>query len=320
MAANRLATLFTSFAPPSWAARGGAEALERDLAARIDVAQAAWPGAPVDEASFLRYLARHSTSRLPPVERAADMWLACACANGASAAIAAFIDRYRGPIERAAARVEARVAEEAAQVVFTSLLVREGDERPRIEAYGGESSLSTWLATVSARAAIKLCRGCSERPHESVSELACAMPDESPELVFLRARFAPELEVALRAALGALDGRRRMLLRLHHADGWSLERLAGLYEISRATMARWLAAARQELYEGAKRHLRERLDVTSAEFESIAALVGVGLEVSVVRLLREEGGGEGGAPGRVGERESAQGESVPVVVQRSRAQ
>jgi hypothetical protein len=51
-------------------------------------------------------------------------------------------------------------------------------------------------------------------------------------------------------------------------------------------MARRLAAARQELYEGTKRCLRERLRVTSAEFASIAALVGV--DVSVIRVLREE--------------------------------
>jgi RNA polymerase sigma-70 factor (ECF subfamily) len=286
MTPRQLAEAFASVSPAR--AQRDMDALERELLSRVEAARAAWPDAWIDEASFVRHLARQTKERLPAVERAPDMWLAWACANGAPAAIATLIQRYRGPIERAAARVADRLAEEAAQVVFTSLLVREGDGLAPIAAYGGECSLSTWLATVSARAAIKLCRGQAQAPHDSVSQVTYAAPDDPPELLLLRAKYAPELDVALRAALAALDARQRVLLRLHHVDRWSLERLAGLYEISRATAARWLSAARQALYERTKRHLRERLRVTSGEFASIAALVGVELEVSVVRLLREE--------------------------------
>jgi RNA polymerase sigma-70 factor (ECF subfamily) len=283
----RLATLFAS-AASFLGADAPLATLERELVARLEAARVAWPGIPLDEPSFVRHLARHAEDGLPPLERAAELGLVCACANGSPEAIATLQERYRGAIERAAARVDPCTADEATQVVFTSLLVREGDAPARIAAYGGRSSLATWLSTVSARAAAKLRRGPAQRPHESASRLKSPAADEPPELVLLRGKYARELAAALRTALAGLEGRSRALLRLHHGEGWSLEQLATLYDISRATVARWLAAAREQLFDGAKCHLRERLPLTSSEFGSIAALVGGDLDVSILRLLQAD--------------------------------
>ena len=288
MSASSFAAIFAS-AAPSPGLDAPVNTIERDLLARLHVARAAWPDLSFDEESFVRHLARHADESLPPIEHAAELWLVCACANGSPRAIAVLQERYGGAMERAARRAGgAGVAEEATQVTLASLLVRERGEPARITAYGGKCSLSNWLATVSARAAIKLRRGLAGRPHESVSRLTYAATNNQPELALLRAKYAPELETALRAALAELEVRPRVMLRLHYVERWSLERLAAFYEISRATAARRLAAARKELYDGTKRHLEERVGVTSSEFASIAALVGAELEVSVIRLLRED--------------------------------
>jgi RNA polymerase sigma-70 factor (ECF subfamily) len=285
MSTQRLAAIFASAAPLT---AHSTRPPERELVARVEAGRAAWPELSLDEGAFVTYLARHADERLPPMDRTAELWLACACANGSPGAVAAFEERYRGAIERAAARVDHGVVEEATQIVLGSLLVRDGAAPARIAAYGGRCSLSTWLSTVSARAAMKLRRRAARTACVSASRLELIAEREHPDLTLLRAKYALELEAALGAALASLRARSRVLLRLHYLERWQIERLAALYEVSRATMVRWLAATREELYASTKERLRDRLDVTSTEFASIAGLLGSDLQVSLGRVLEAE--------------------------------
>ena len=111
---------------------------------------------------------------------------------------------------------------------------------------------------------------------------------DEPELALAKARYGPELEASLRAALAALEPRQIVLLRLHHAKGWSVDRLGGIYRVGRSTAARWVAAARDALLDGAKSHLRARLNLTPAELESLVVLLRSNVELSLVRLLEDE--------------------------------
>jgi len=274
----------------SVALEGEADALENELEASVSAGRAGWPDLAVESSDFVRHLATHvHRGRLPPVDHAAEMWLACACTHGALGAAEAFEQTYREPIERAVARIDRRLTDEGTQIVLTSLLVRSDDEPPRVSRYGGRSALETWLATVAARATLKLGRRKGDQRHASVSALVDVAGADDPDLALVRARYAPELALALGAAVTGLPARQRVLLRLHYADRWSLERLAALYDVSRATMARWLAAARGELSEKTKGLLRERLHATSSEVESLAAFLGADLEVSLARLLESSG-------------------------------
>jgi RNA polymerase sigma-70 factor (ECF subfamily) len=268
--------------------------LERELASRVAVGRARWPDLVLEEATFVRHLAAHSCNgRLPPFDHAADLWLACACTNGAEHAAHAFERQYRAAIENAVARVDRQLVDEATQRVFTSLLVSAGDRLGGIARYGGRSALSTWLATVAARTTIRLRGRVAGRPRDPLCELARGAHCDQPDLLLARARYAPELNASLRTAIAALASRERLLLRLHHVDGWSIDRVAALYRVSRATAARWLAAARNALYAATKRDLRARLDVTSREADSLAALVVGDVELSLGRLLKE---GDAGQP------------------------
>src|ERR1700723_1109279 len=121
MATPRLAAIFTS-AAPSTAPDTAVEVLERELLVRLEAARAAWPEISVDEEAFVGHLARHAEGGPPPLEHSADLWLVCACANGSPLAIVALERRYRGGIERAAARIDPGVADEATQVVLASLV------------------------------------------------------------------------------------------------------------------------------------------------------------------------------------------------------
>src|SRR6516162_686902 len=74
-----------------------AEELDQILAA----ARAAWPGVVVPDEVFLAHLRRHA-----PVEHGTDLYLACACARGDTAAIALLDRRLLPRIDKAVARID----------------------------------------------------------------------------------------------------------------------------------------------------------------------------------------------------------------------
>jgi RNA polymerase sigma-70 factor (ECF subfamily) len=263
--------------------------LEEALHERVDAGRRQWPTLAVDEEAFVRHLAIHvHRGRLPPLAHAADLWLTFACSRGLRPAIEALHRRYRPGIVRAAARVGGSVAEDVAQRVLASLLLPQGDGAPRIASYGGRSSLDAWLRTIGARAALRHPRREVAAP-ESVSALAGVVAEGEPELRLARSRHAADLEAALLEALDAMDARECMLLRLHHVDGWSVDRLGALYKVGRSTAARWVAGARLSLLEGTRGSLRRRLGLTDPEVDSLLrGLQSALLEVSLVRLLREK--------------------------------
>src|SRR6185312_1867471 len=107
-----------------------------------------------------------------------------------------------------------------------------------------------------------------------------------PELALVRSRHAGDFERALQDAFGSLDERERNLLRLHFLDGLGIDGLAPVFGVHRATVARWLAAARERLQDTVLALLRERLAVGERELESLARLVRSDLEISLPSLFR----------------------------------
>jgi RNA polymerase sigma-70 factor (ECF subfamily) len=59
--------------------------------------------------------------------------------------------------------------------------------------------------------------------------------------------------------------------------------------VHRATIGRWLERARDAVLESTRAHLMDRLDVPSAEIESILRLVLSKLEISLGPLFKRRG-------------------------------
>jgi RNA polymerase sigma-70 factor (ECF subfamily) len=259
--------------------------VDADLRARIDAGREAWPELGLDDLAFARHLAAHTHESLPPLKYAADLWLACACATGAKGAVAAFEKEHGATMQRAVSRVNRGLADEVRQAVMISLLVREPGRSPRIAEYGGRAALRTWLATVATNAALNQAQERANRAYESVGALGLAAAGLGPELALARAQNGEALDTAFREALGALDKRRRVLLRLHHVQGWTVGRLATMYRVSRATAGRLVVDARTALLDDTKRRLQERLKLTPSELESLLAALESNIQVSLVRIL-----------------------------------
>ncbi len=113
---------------------------------------------------------------------------------------------------------------------------------------------------------------------DAVDELL-AGPD--PQIDFVKLHDREALRNVLREAVRSLSAHDLGLLRLHYLEGLSLEKLAELEHVHRATVARHLAAARAAALERVHALLRERLKLTPEEGASLLRLVRSRLDLSL---------------------------------------
>ena len=226
--------------------------------------------------------------RLADAEPAAlELALAHGCAAGDPAALAALERHYLAGIPAGLGHMKlpAAVVDDVVQLTRARLLVAEPGATPRILEYAGQGRLRGLVQVVAARAAVDHTRGQRRftGDDDSLADLAAVADD--PELQFLKAHYREAWKAAFTAAAGDLDARDRNLLRLHHLSGVTLEQLAAMYGVHRATVVRWLADVRRRLLDGTRSRLGATLAVSSEELDSILALIGSRLEASVGRLL-----------------------------------
>lgn len=67
----------------------------------------------------------------------------------------------------------------------------------------------------------------------------------------------------------------------------NIDRIGAVFNVHRATVARWIAAAREGLLERTMARLGERLRLEPADFESLLRVVRSSLDVSLHALLAE---------------------------------
>jgi RNA polymerase sigma-70 factor (ECF subfamily) len=283
-----------------------AEPLRGELAARPELAaaladalaaaRAAWPGIAVDDGAFLAHLAEKLAEDPPAADdpplgrlRPADLYLARACAGADPAALAAFEARYFPEVEAALRHIDLAptLIDDAEQIVRDTLFAPRPGERPRIAEFAGRGDLRKWVRSTALRAALKLIKKEGRSlPLEDEAMEALPAPADDPELAYLKERYRAEFKAVFQAALAALSDRDRTLLRRHVLDGLTIDELAPLYGVHRATAARWVAQVRADLLSATQRGLRERLRVGETELASVMRLARSQLDVSLERFLR----------------------------------
>lgn len=267
--------------------------LEPLLADRLARAAAAWPSAMVDPGRFVRAIAERLVADRPAVRsveamQTDDLYLACGCADGDPAALAAFEARCGVAIARAIAASGASRAErdDLGQVVRQRLLVAPaGCGAPRISTYSARGSLVSWVRVVATREAARMLpRARRERNADDDLESMMAR-DDDPEIGYLKRLYRGEFKRAFRAAVEALGDRERVLLAQHVLDDLGIDQIAALHRVHRATVARWLQAARTAVLDSTQRELIRRLRLSRTELASVMRLIESQLEVSLPRLL-----------------------------------
>jgi RNA polymerase sigma-70 factor, ECF subfamily len=259
--------------------------LEGALARAASAGRQAWPALAVGDEAFAAYLGARVGAD-DPVEgladcHAADLWLACACAQGNPAALEAFAGTHLSRLASylSKSRAEA-LADDVRQILLARFFVADGGP-PKILEYSGRGPLGAWVRVAAVRTALSLQRA-PRRTDEPLAELVGPM---DPELDGLKLRLRGAFEEALAFACAKLSDRDHTLLRLHYAERVPVEGLARVYKVHRVSVSRWLADARAQLLEGTRARLRTHLALTDSEFVSVTRLVQSQLDVSLGQLL-----------------------------------
>jgi RNA polymerase sigma-70 factor (ECF subfamily) len=269
----------------------GATAEPPGLAAALSAAfvtgSAAWPDIALEPPPFAAFLGHRIPDDLDAIAELrrrsiGDLYLACACLAGDAHAIRALEEHYLQGLPSLLARqnIDADVAAETVQQLRMRLLV---GERPLLLAYGGTGELRGWLRVSALRAAIRAQRKQAIAKSEDTA-LADAALDV--DLQYQRRLYETEFRAAFAEAIANLSVRERNLLKHSILYGANSDDLGALYNVHRATAARWLADARDALAADTQRRMIAKLSIDRADYDSILRLIHSQLDLSVERLLR----------------------------------
>jgi RNA polymerase sigma-70 factor (ECF subfamily) len=290
-ASGALSALLRAHVPPE---RGAAlervEGLEALLRGHYAAGQAQWHSVPLGPERFVRHLARHLPEGAEDSLRqlhGADLYLACACAEGEPRALRAFEQHILQRVPPRLGQLSQATVDDVLQELRQRLLLRRGEAPPRIADYSGRGPLLAWVRIIAARIAGELAhqQGRQVLFDEPPEVLARMLSSNDPERELLREDSRQALAEALRKALAVLPERERALLRLHHLHGLTMDRLAAMYGESRSSVARHVAQARERLLELTRQELSSRLKLAGVEVESLLGLVQSRLDFSLRQLM-----------------------------------
>jgi RNA polymerase sigma-70 factor (ECF subfamily) len=258
----------------------------------IDRARAVWPELELDEAGFAAHVG--SVAGDTPVEdlHAGDLWLAFGCASGDAAALAAFDREVLSQTGMLLGRMQPKpeLVDEVRQALRHKLLVAAPGSLPRIAEYAGRGPLQAWVRVTAVRTALDLLRaqgvrsGADVEPDDLVRDTS-----DSPELEYVKERYRPQFKAAFQDALRSLDAEQRNVLRLHVVEGLNIDEIGALFKVHRSTVARWIAATRNQVLAGARDRLCAELGLSAGEFDSLAGVVRSQLDLSVAKILVKPG-------------------------------
>lgn len=267
--------------------------LEQHLLPILDACRIAWPELDVSADSFVRHLAEN----LPGDGRVddclsrmhcEDVYLACGCAAGDRAALAAFehVLHQAVPVLHGMGLGTAQV-DEVIQIMRAKLLVAdESAQPPAIASFAGHGALVGWVRITARRTALSLRRNMDERIGGNEPELGDMPFPEDVELDYLKSRYRSEFKQAVEDALAALEPEQLRVLRFHYVDGLSIDRIGALLGMHRATAARRIRAACDAVRDQTRQLLHQRLRLSASELDSLAGLVQSQLHLSLGRLLQ----------------------------------
>src|SRR5689334_10151463 len=211
----------------------------------LAAAQRSFPTFCLSPDVFVAYLRERLPPDLPPPialrrMHTSDLYLACACAHGDPNAIAVLDERYLGQLDRALRRIgiDRDTAADVKQEIRYRVLVGDGGHAEIVD-FAGRGDLRGWVRVMATRRALqrqsRARREQATEDDELWQHLVAVEPDMFEHAKELYRR---EFKLAFETALRALPHREKTVLRQHYLDGATLDELALLYRVHRATVTR----------------------------------------------------------------------------------
>ncbi|MEZ4270388.1 MAG: sigma-70 family RNA polymerase sigma factor [Myxococcota bacterium] len=224
------------------------------------------PDVNIPEAQYVRHLAQKLGNSQPTTAfqgLGRDLLLACACGYGNERAIALFEHEFMPEVDTALRSMRLGDDEigELKQRLRLRFLVQQHDKSPKILDYAGRGSLKSWVRVCATRMALNHIRD-GKKVASLEDDLMRSLPSASlsPELAFVKEMSAEHVRSAFQEALHALSAREKNLISHHYVAQLNIDEIGNIYNIHRATAARWLERARVKLLARLRRELMRQLD------------------------------------------------------------
>jgi RNA polymerase sigma-70 factor (ECF subfamily) len=243
-----------------------------------------WPGISADPDKLMDHLQRLASPCGDLDLFGHELQLACACLCGDSFAWRVLERNYISRISLMMLRrggADHDFVDEVVQRLRARLFL---PPNPRLASYAANAPLLVWMRVIAARIGATIRR----RTPPAADELRTdhLLEEPCPEARDAR-RYAELIDASVRQAFGRLPLHDRRLLRLHHIDGVSLDRLGILYDVHRTTIARWLADVRLRIFLSVEGEVKQHTALTPSEFRNVVGLLVSGLDANVTLLLDE---------------------------------
>lgn len=233
---------------------------------------------------FADYL-RDRQSGPGATDRIADLWLAFACLQGCDRAVQVLEREHIAKLSPHLAKMglaRDQIAE-ALQRIRCEVLLPTATQPPLLTRYQGRGTLAAFLRAVATRIAFRLMRDGRRAPAvreaDELDALGAAVGGEGS-----RQAYAEVFSRGLRTALTGLDPRDRTLLRQVFVDRLSIDGVAALHQVHRATAARGIQRAKDALRSATYEQVSAALGVAVGELDSVARWVQSQVELSLHRL------------------------------------
>jgi RNA polymerase sigma-70 factor len=239
-------------------------------------------------ASFAEYLSARGRDQTDELVLA-ELELCFRVIQGESEALRRFDETYLRPLRPHLQKLRLTEAEiaDTEQLLRKTMMMPSDDSPPRLAQYDGRGSLHAWLRVSAVRAGLKAIRARSPSASSRDQELLLAQTTGSdPELAYMKSVYREAFRRAFATALHELDPRMKTLLRQSLIDGLSIDNLARLYGAHRATTARWLQSAREQLVLATREEFARSVQVNAEECESVFRLIASHLDISIRRQLQ----------------------------------
>lgn len=270
--------------------------LEQAVGELYEQGRAAWSEVALDPSSFAQYVGERFAEKSDVAEWLAGrhgegLYLACACLQKTPPALAAFERSVLSQVPLFLSNLRPAVSrgvfvDEVAQLLRERLLVGTAEKKPRLTEYEGQGALSSFVRVAAVRIGIDLVRKQARTPVAIEDEPVIAAAGD-PELAYVKEHYKVPFKEALRAAMAALTSEERNLLRLHFVDQLSIDRLAEIFHIHRATAARWLQQARAKVIKQVHKEFRTRLRLDATELQSLLEALRSQLDLSLRSWLAD---------------------------------